>query len=98
MDTQEIMIGNGPVRSSLIVGNIVYFSSQGNPGKSIAFKIGTVTGAKTGATAIRLLGIINPGGPEEMACEIYYDPEKQGSLCGMIYNIKKAVRPMLAAS
>lgn len=95
MDTQEMNLENGPGRAALIVGNTVSFWAKYGLGP-ILFKIGTVEGIKK--QAVHMLGVINPETPEEMNCEIYYNPDKRESFCGMIYNIKQTSRPMLAAN
>lgn len=82
---KEIMLVGGPARVGLFVGNFINFQPQGGS-EPVVFKIGSITTSKDGR--VHLLGKIRPGTPEEKNCEVYYNPDRHGFLCGMIFNIK----------
>ncbi|MBI2057760.1 MAG: hypothetical protein HYT63_02130 [Candidatus Yanofskybacteria bacterium] len=87
----EILIEGGPIREYLSAGRVVAFQPLGQSFENIKLRVGSVTGLKS--SAVHLLGIINSGTPEEMGCEVSYNPDRRGSLCGMIYNIKRLPTP-----
>lgn len=90
MHQEEIMIEGGPIREYLVAERVVHFQSR-ESSKNIPFRIGTANVSKK--NSVHLLGKINPDTPEEMNCEISYNPDNRSGLSGMIYNIKKPFKP-----
>jgi len=50
-----------------------------------------------GNSVFKISGFFNPDGETQRLCDMTYDPLSEKDIKGMIYNIRKFYRPMLAS-